>query len=91
MTERTTGCDKKAPMKTLLSGPEKWFIQWLTPKFPTWTTSRRLTLMTVLWIVGVIGFGMLAGQTGNHHWLWLSSVMISPWYCLIRLICKRIA
>ena len=76
MTEQTTGCDKKAPMKTLLSAPEKKFILWLAPKFPMWTTSRRLTMMTVLWIGGVIGFGMLAGRSGNLNWLWLSSVMI---------------
>jgi phosphatidylglycerophosphate synthase len=76
MTEQTTGCDTKAPMKTLLSAPEKRFILWLAPQFPAWTTSRRLTMMTVLWIGGVIGFGMLAGRTGNLHWLWLSSVMI---------------
>ncbi|MHC4988511.1 MAG: CDP-alcohol phosphatidyltransferase family protein [Planctomycetota bacterium] len=76
MDEKATGCDKKAPMKTLLSAPEKRFILWLAPKFPAWTTSRLLTMMTVLWILGVIGFGMLAGHTGNRHWLWLSSVMI---------------
>ena len=76
MAETGTGCDKKAPMKTLLSAPEKRFIQWLTPKFPAWVTSWQLTMMTVLWVLGVIGFGMLAGQTGNRHWLWISSVMI---------------
>ena len=76
MAEVGTGCDKKAPMKTLLSAPEKKFIMWLAPKFPAWTTSRMLTMMTVLWTLGVIGFGMLAGRTGNLHWLWLSSVMI---------------
>ena len=72
----TTGCNAKAPMKTLLFGPEKKFILWLAPKFPAWTTSRVLTMMTVLWILGVIGFGMLAGRTNNLHWLWLSSLMI---------------
>lgn len=76
MTQEGTGCDKKAPMKTLLSVPEKRFILWLAPKFPAWTTSRRLTMMTVLWILGVIGFGMLAGRTGNLHWLWAASLMI---------------
>ena len=74
--DETTGCNAKAPMKTLLSAPEKRFILWLAPKFPAWTTSRMLTLMTVPWILGVIGFGMLAGKTGNLHWLWLSSLMI---------------
>jgi archaetidylinositol phosphate synthase len=75
MTE-TTGCNAKAPMKTLLSAPEKQFILWLAPKFPAWVTSWQLTMMTVLWSAGVIGFGMLAGKTGNLHWLWLSSLMI---------------
>jgi len=76
MTEQDTGCDKKAPMKTLLSAPEKRFILWLAPKFPAGITSWQLTMMTVLWSAGVIGFGMLAGKTGNLHWLWLSSLMI---------------
>ncbi|MHC4834579.1 MAG: CDP-alcohol phosphatidyltransferase family protein, partial [Planctomycetota bacterium] len=76
MTDKTTGCDGKAPMVSLLAAPEKRFIQWLTPKFPAWTTSRLLTLMTIPWIGGVIGFGMLAGKTQNPHWLWLSSLMI---------------
>ena len=76
MTNETGGCDKKAPMKTLLSAPEKRFILWLAPKFPAWITSWQLTMMTVLWSFGVIGFGMLAGKTGNLHWLWLSSLMI---------------
>ena len=72
----TTGCNAKAPMKTMLSAPEKRFILWLAPKFPAWITSWMLTMMTVLWALGVIGFGMLAGKTGNLHWLWLSSLMI---------------
>ena len=71
-----TGCNGKAPMKSLLSAPEKRFILWLAPKFPACITSWQLTLMTVLWALGVIGFGMLAGHTGNLHWLWLSSLMI---------------
>ena len=76
MADETSGCNAKAPMKTLLSGPEKKFILWLAPKFPAWTTSRMLTMMTVLWVLGVIGFGMLAGKTGNLRWLWLSSLMV---------------
>ena len=76
MTNEATGCDKKAPMKTLLSAPEKRFILWLAPKFPARITSWQLTLMTILWAFGVIGFGMLAGKTGNLHWLWASSLMI---------------
>lgn len=76
MAEQGNGCDKKAPMNSLLSGPEKRFILWLVPKFPLWVTSQHLTLMTVAWSAGVIGFGCLAGAGGNLHWLWASSLMI---------------
>ncbi len=76
MAEEGNGCDKKAPMNSLLAGPEKRFILWLAPKFPLWITSWHLTLTTVAWSVGVVGFGCLAGVTGNLHWLWASSLMI---------------
>ncbi len=76
MSNDTQGCDKKAPMKTLLSAPEKRFIQWLTPKFPAWVETWQLTMLTVPWSIGMIVFGYLAGKTGNRHWLWASSAMI---------------
>ena len=76
MSNETQGCDKKAPMKTLLSAPEKRFIQWLTPRFPAWVETWQLTMLTVPWSLGMIGFGYLAGKTGNPHWLWASSAMI---------------
>ncbi|MBL7214061.1 MAG: hypothetical protein ISS71_00115 [Phycisphaerae bacterium] len=76
MSERTAGCDKKAPMKTLLSTPEKRFILWLTPHFPAWVETWQLTLLTIPWSIGMILFGWLAGKTGNRNWLWASSVMI---------------
>ena len=76
MSDDTKGCDKKAPMKTLLSAPEKRFIQWLTPHFPAWVETWQLTMLTVPWSLGVIGLGILAGHTGNLHWLWLSSIMV---------------
>jgi phosphatidylglycerophosphate synthase len=71
----TNGCDKKAPMNSLLAGVEKRFITWLTPKFPAWIGTWQLTMLTVLWSAGVIAFGILAGQ-GNLRWLHLSSLMI---------------
>lgn len=76
MSDETSGCDKKAPMNSLLAPYEKRFILWLAPKFPLWIKSWQLTMLTVLWSLGVIGFGMLAARTGNLHWLWLSSIMI---------------
>lgn len=71
----TGGCDKKAPMNSLLAAPEKKFIQWLTPKFPACIETWHLTLLTIPWSAGVVFAGILAG-TENLHWLHLSSVMI---------------
>ena len=76
MTTPSTGAAGKAPMKTLTAPYEKKFIQWLTPHFPKWIETWHLTMMTVPWCVGLIGFGYLAGKTGNLHWLWASSLMI---------------
>lgn len=76
MSEETSGCDRKAPMKSPLAAVEKRFIQWLTPRFPAWVETWQLTMLTVLWSAGVIGFGYMAGKTGNLHWLWASSMMI---------------
>jgi archaetidylinositol phosphate synthase len=76
MTTPPTGAAGKAPMKTLLAPYEKQFIGWLTPHFPTWIETWHLTLLTVPWCAGLIGFGYLAGRTGNLNWLWLSSLMI---------------
>lgn len=71
----TNGCDKKAPMNSLLAGVEKRFVTWLTPKFPAWVETWHLTMLTVLWSAGVVVFGILAGE-GSLKWLHLSSLMI---------------
>jgi phosphatidylglycerophosphate synthase len=76
MGEQTSGCAGKAPMRTLLAPYEKRLIVWLTPYFPAWVETWHLTLLTIPWCIGLVGFGWLAGRTGNLHWLWLSSVMI---------------
>ncbi len=71
--------DKKLPMTSLLAGTEKKFINATAPKFPRWIEGYHLTLMTILWSCGVIGFGYLA--CGNRHWLWLSSFMLGlQWF-----------
>jgi phosphatidylglycerophosphate synthase len=67
---------KKVPMRTLLAPYERKFIDWLTPKLAPWVETWHLTLMTVPWCIGLVGFGWLAGSTGNLRWLWLSSLMI---------------
>jgi archaetidylinositol phosphate synthase len=73
MSDQFNG-DKKAPMKSLLAVPEKRFINYLTPKFPGWIEGYHLTLLTIPWSAGLIGFGMLAA--GDPRWLHASSVML---------------
>lgn len=66
--------DKKLPLKSPLAKVERRFIDYWTPRFPRWIEGYHLTLMTVLWSAGLIGFGYLARS--SLHWLWLSSVML---------------
>lgn len=71
--------DKKLKMKTLLAKPERKFIDSNVAKFPLWIEGYHLTLTTVLWSAGVIGFGYLAKE--NINWLWASSLMfVLQWF-----------
>ena len=67
--------DKKVPLTSMLAGPEKKFITWLTPKFPGWIEGYHLTLLTIPWSIGLVVFGYLAGKC-SLHWLHLSSLML---------------
>jgi phosphatidylglycerophosphate synthase len=68
------GGDKKLPMRTLLAGWERRFIDGNVHRFPKWIEGYHLTLMTLLWSAGLIVFGYLA--KGNLNWLLLSSLML---------------
>ena len=71
--------DKKLPLKSPLAKIERKFIDYLTPKFPRWIEGYHLTLLTIAWSAGLIGFGYLA--RGGLHWLWLSSLMLAlQWF-----------
>jgi archaetidylinositol phosphate synthase len=76
MADEHRGPDKKLPMTTLLAGPEKKFINYLTPKLPKCLETYHLTLMTIPWSAAIIFFGYLAAKQQNLHWLWLTSFMI---------------
>ena len=79
MSEEQFGGDKKLPMKTLLAGWERRFIDGKVSKFPRWIEGYHLTLMTLMWSAGLIVFGWLART--NPHWLWLSSLMLAlQWF-----------
>jgi len=66
--------DKKVPMKSLLAKLEKKLIDSTVGMFPKWIEGYHLTLMTILWSIGLVVFGYMARN--NYNWLWLSSVMI---------------
>jgi archaetidylinositol phosphate synthase len=76
MDNSDLGPDKKLPMNTLLARYERKLIDSNVSKFPRWIQGYHLTLMTILWSIGLIIFGYLAGARDNLNWLWLSSVML---------------
>ncbi len=79
METRKFSGDKKLPMKTLLSGPERRFIDGNVHRFPKWLEGYHLTLMTLPISAGLVAFGWLAKT--NLHWLWLSSLMLAmQWF-----------
>lgn len=44
------------------------------PRVPAWIESQHLTLLTIVWCLGILGFSYLASQ--NIRWLWAVSLMI---------------
>jgi archaetidylinositol phosphate synthase len=44
------------------------------PRIPSWIESPHLTLLTIVWCLGILGFSYLASQ--NIRWLWAVSLMI---------------
>jgi phosphatidylglycerophosphate synthase len=68
------GADKVG--KSVLSGPENRLRQAWVDRIPPWLETYHLTLMTLVWSVGVVAFGFLARRSGNLHWLWFVSLMI---------------
>lgn len=76
MAEDNFQGDKKLPMTTLLAPYERRLIDSNVERFPPWIEGYHLTLMTIPWSIGMVAFGYMAGQSGNAHWLWLSSLML---------------
>jgi phosphatidylglycerophosphate synthase len=79
MSTEQFGGDKKLPMTTFLARWERKFIDGNVSKFPRWIEGYHLTLMTLLWSAGLIGFGYLAKN--NLNWLLCSSLMLAlQWF-----------
>ncbi len=74
MSKQKFAGDKKAPMVSPLARIEKRFIEKNVDKIPSWLQTYHLTWMTLLWSMGMLGFGYLAKN--NLHWLWGSSLML---------------
>lgn len=69
--------DFKGHLKVGMSHLHKWeqrFVKWGTPKIPHYIETYHLTATTIIWCIGVLGFGFLAKN--NIQWLWGSSAMI---------------
>jgi archaetidylinositol phosphate synthase len=65
--------DKKVG-SSILTKPERKFINWAVPKIPVWIRTYHLTLMTIPISLFIILFSYLAKN--NILWLWLVSLMI---------------
>lgn len=68
---------KKAGKLSLL---DKWtvkFRDWAVPMVPSWMETYHLTLMTILWSLGIVFCGWAAYFWSNLNWFWLSSFFIA--------------
>jgi hypothetical protein len=67
------GGDKKKGT-SLLHVIERPFIEWAVPRLPHFITSKELTLLSLIWAIGILGFGFLAKS--DIHWFWGTSICI---------------
>ncbi len=76
-TEKQFAGDKKQG-EWILAKAEKRMVSWLVPKVPPFLETYHLTLLTLLWSIGIVGASYMART--NIHWLWLVSVFIALQY-----------
>ncbi len=62
--------------QSILTGAETAFKLWAVPRLPQRLETYHLTLMTLLWSAGNVGFGYVARVTDNLNWLWPINLMI---------------
>lgn len=53
-------------------------VDWLVPKVPRGLETYHLTMLTVVWSIGIVIASILARE--NIHWLWLVSAFIALQY-----------
>ena len=59
---------------SFLSPLERRLAPIVIPRIPLWLETHHLTMLTLLWSLGILLFSFLASR--NMRWLWLVSVMI---------------
>ena len=77
MTQVQFGGDKKTG-KWIFANLERRMVTWLVPKVPSWLETYHLTMLTLVWSIGIVVASLLARQ--NLHWLWLVSGLIALQY-----------
>src|SRR5256886_4956855 len=53
---------------------ERKLGRFVLPRIPLWLETYHLTLLTLVWSIGIVVFDYLA--VGNLRWLWLTNLMI---------------
>ncbi len=59
---------------SFLSPLERRLAPIVIPRIPLWLETHHLTMLTLVWSLGILLFSFLASR--NMRWLWLVSVMI---------------
>ena len=73
MTQAQFGGDRKSG-KWAFATLERRMVNWLVPKVPSWLETYHLTMLTLVWSIGIVIASLLARQ--SLHWLWLVSAFI---------------
>ena len=68
------GGDKKAG-KWAFANLERRMVTWLVPKVPSWLETYHLTMLTLLWSIGIV-VSRACWPARVIHWLWLVSGLI---------------
>ena len=77
MTGNQFAGDKKQG-EWILAKAEKRMVSWLVPRVPSFLETYHLTLLTLLWSIGIVGASFMART--NIQWLWLVSGFIALQY-----------
>jgi archaetidylinositol phosphate synthase len=75
MTEKPEFAGAHKTNTSFLSPLERRLAPIVIPRIPTWLETYHLTMLTLVWSFGILGFSFLAAR--NIRWLWMVSLMIA--------------